>query len=59
MHVIAAAAVCFLSLVGSARAQESQVAQADQLYLQRSDLSRVREAISLLAAVVDEDAENY
>ena len=52
-------AVCVLSLVGSATAQESRIAQADQLYLQRSDLSRVREAISLLAAVVDEDAENY
>ena len=52
-------AVCFLSLVGSATAQGSRIAQADQLYLQRSDLSRVREAISLLAAVVDEDAENY
>ena len=59
MHVIAAVAVCFLSLVGSATAQESRIAQADELYLQRSDLSRVREAISLLAAVVDEDAENY
>ena len=59
MHVIAAVAVCFLSLVGSATAQESRISQADQLYLQRSDLSRVREAISLLAAVVDEDAENY
>ncbi len=59
MHVIAAVAVGFLSLVGSATAQESRIAQADQLYLQRSDLSRVREAISLLAAVVDEDAENY
>ena len=59
MHVIAAVAVCVLSLVGSATAQESRIAQADQLYLQRSDLSRVREAISLLAAVVDEDAESY
>ena len=52
-------AVYFLSLVGSATAQESRIVQADQLYLQRSDLSRVREAISLLAEVVDKDAENY
>ena len=57
MHVIATVAVCVLSLVGSATAQESRIAQADQLYLQRSDVSRVREAISLLAAAVDEDAE--
>ena len=59
MHVLAAAAVCFLSLVGSGTAQESRIGQADQLYLLRSDLSRVREAIALLAEVVDEDAENY
>ena len=59
MHIIAAAAVYFLSLVGAATAQESRIAQADQLYVQRSDLSRLREAISLLAEVVDEDAENY
>ena len=59
MHVIAAVAVCLLSLVGSATAQESRIAQADQLYLQRSDLSSVSEATSLLADVVSEDAENY
>ena len=47
------------SLVGSATAQESRIAQVDQLYLQRFDLSSVSEAISLLAEVVDEDAENY
>jgi len=53
------AIVLFLSLTPPVRTQDKHLAQAEQLYAQRPDLSRVRRAISLLNEVVKNDPENY
>lgn len=48
-----------LFFASSALAQGSRIARAERLYVQRPDLARVRQAISLLAELVQEDPERY
>ncbi|MBI4639596.1 MAG: tetratricopeptide repeat protein [Candidatus Tectomicrobia bacterium] len=43
----------------TASAEDMRIAQAEQLYAQRSDLSRVSQAISLLTELIQETPKNY
>jgi tetratricopeptide (TPR) repeat protein len=51
------AIILFCTLAAST--QDARIAQAEQLYAQRPDLSRVRQAISLLAELTRENPKNY
>lgn len=53
------AILCILLLTPLARTQDKRIAQAEEFYAQRPDLSRVRQAISLLTDLTNVDPDNY